>query len=70
MATDLRALQNRLNSDNAFKSEFLREPVQTLEAAGLILPDAAKARLIELVNALSTNPPSRTTPTIQILIEL
>ena len=54
MATDLKAFQVRLNSDAAFRSEFLKDPVKTLEAEGLILPDEAKKRLIDLVNELRT----------------
>jgi hypothetical protein len=54
MATDLKAFQARLNSDKAFKSEFLNDPVKSLEAAGLILPDAAKKRLTDLVAELTS----------------
>jgi hypothetical protein len=54
MATDLKAFQVRLNSDKAFKSEFLNDPVKSLEAAGLILPDAAKKRLTDLVAELTS----------------
>jgi len=63
MATDLKALQDRLNSDDAvFRSEFLANPVKSLEAAGLILPDAAKKRLVDLVTKLRTKQPTEPGP--------
>jgi hypothetical protein len=49
MATDLKAFQERLNSDKAFRSKFLEDPVKAFEAEGLILPDKAKKLLTELV---------------------
>ena len=54
MATDLKAFQARLDSDKAFRAEFLNDPVKSLEAVGLILPDAAKKRLADLVKKLTT----------------
>jgi hypothetical protein len=54
MTADLRSFQERLNSDAEFRSEFFKNPVKTLEAAGLVLPDAAKKRLTDLVNELRT----------------
>ena len=54
MATDLKAFQARLNSDKAFRSEFLDDPVKSLEAVGLILPEAAKKRLADLVKELTS----------------
>jgi hypothetical protein len=54
MATDLKAFQARLNSDKAVRGAFFKDPVKTLEAEGLILPDEAKKRLIDLVNELRT----------------
>ena len=63
MATDLNAFQVRLNSDKAVRSAFFKDPVKTLGAEGLILPDDAKKRLIDLVIELRTkkpkDPPSR-----------
>jgi hypothetical protein len=54
MATDLKAFQARLNSDKAFRSQFLEDPVKSLEAEGLILPDEAKKSLTNLVTQLTT----------------
>jgi hypothetical protein len=52
MATDLKAFQARLNSDKAFRSEFLNDPVKSLDAVGLILPDEAQKDLTDLVGRL------------------
>lgn len=52
MAIDLRAFEKRLNSDNAFRSRFLEKPVETLQEAGIVLPDEANRRLIESVGRL------------------
>lgn len=54
MATDLKAFQVRLNSDAAFRSEFLKDPVKAFEAEGLILPDEAKKRLTKLAAQMTT----------------
>jgi hypothetical protein len=54
MATDLKAFQVRLNSDKAVRSAFFKDPVKTLEAEGLILPDEAKKHLADLVAQLTT----------------
>jgi hypothetical protein len=70
MATDLKAFQNRLNTDSAFRSEFLKDPVKTLEAAGLILPDAAKKHLTELVRDLRTKPSLPDSGPPEICIEI
>ena len=74
MATDLKAFQKRLNSDTAFRAEFLKDPVKALEDVGLLLPDAAKKHLTELVRQFSTKPSPREPkelgiPDIQIIIK-
>jgi len=63
MATDLKAFQARLNSDKAFRSEFLKNPVKAFKVAGLILPAAAKKRLTELAAKMAAKhrpPPGST----------
>lgn len=69
MATDLKAFQTRLNTDVAFRSEFLKNPVKTFETAGLILPDAAKKHLSHLVAELTTKKQPVAGDRIRILIE-
>ena len=62
---DLKAFQARLNSDKAFRTQFLEDPVKSLEAEGLILPAAAKKSLAKLVKELTTKKkPSATAPQI------
>jgi len=58
MPTDLKAFQDRLNSDAAFRSAFLKDPVKKLEAAGLVLPAKAKKELRKLVAQLATREPT------------
>jgi hypothetical protein len=53
MATDLKSFQARLNSDKAFRSDFLKDPVKAFEAVGLVLPDSATKELEELVRHLT-----------------
>ena len=48
MAVDLKAFEKRLKKDKELRSEFLENPAKTLEAEGLILPDAARKHLAEL----------------------
>jgi hypothetical protein len=52
MATNLKALQDRLNSNEAFRARFLKSPVKTFEAEGVVLPAKAKKDLSALVKKL------------------
>ena len=49
---DLKDLQRRLNEDEEFRNRFLADPVGTLEAEGLVLPDEAKDSLRQMTDAL------------------
>lgn len=58
MAVDLADLETRLNSDPAFRQQFLDDPVATLAAQGLTLSPDMQANLKSLVEELK-NPPKQ-----------
>lgn len=53
---DLKDLEERLNSDEKLRERFFADPVATLEAEGLVLPDQAKQKLVDMVNRLKSQP--------------
>ncbi len=46
---DLKTIEERLNSDERFRADFLADPVNTLEGAGVTLPPRARATLPRIV---------------------
>lgn len=50
---DLKVIQERLNSDQAYRQEFLKDPVELFRKEGLILGDNHVEQLKALVQELS-----------------
>lgn len=57
---DLKAIQERLNSDDDYRKEFLRDPVELFRKEGLILGDSHVKQLRDLVDEL--NNPTTSAP--------
>lgn len=57
---DLKAIQDRLNSDEDYRNEFLRDPVELFRREGLVLGDSHVKQLRDLVNELK-NPANSAT---------
>ena len=64
---DLRNLQQKLNSDPDFRTQFIKEPASYLQTAGLrIFPEQAR-KLRENLTSLTTRQPMASTPGIIIV---
>lgn len=57
---NLKAIQERLNSDDDYRKEFLRDPVELFRKEGLILGDSDVKQLIDLVDELNNPTKSAT----------
>ena len=53
-ATDLAALQKRINTDEAFRKRFLAKPSATLKQEGVTLTQAQARRVNDLVKRAKT----------------
>ena len=57
---NLKAIQERLNSDETYRQEFLRDPVGLFRKEGLILGDDHVKQLQDLVSEISSPAKSAT----------
>ncbi len=62
---DLADLEKRLNDDPKLRSEFLADPVGTLEKEGLKIPPSGRKQLIDTIRGIQTKKKPTVGSTIQ-----